>query len=58
MTTVVCCTACGSTNVCRDAFAKQDPTTGEWELSNLFDYFVCDDCGADTKQPQEMELQK
>lgn len=42
------CKACGSTDVRRDAWAEQNPDTGEWELSELFDNAICQTCEGET----------
>ena len=42
------CARCGSSDVLRDAWAKQDEETGEWELSTVFDAAYCNVCGGET----------
>lgn len=41
--TAICCTACGSTSVGCDAYARWDGS--DWELSSTFDDTICDACG-------------
>ena len=38
------CTACGSSDVVKDAWASWNPETGLWELMEVFDYSFCRAC--------------
>lgn len=38
------CRSCGTSDVVRDAWAAWNPTTGEWELSQVFDDGYCNQC--------------
>ncbi len=38
------CGGCGSENVLRDAWAKWNRATLEWDLNAIFDNFCCADC--------------
>lgn len=43
------CSACGGTDVRRDAYAEWDEDAQEWTLSATFDHAVCEDCGGETR---------
>ena len=38
------CAACGSTAILRDAWARWDPASQDYELAAVFDYAYCEDC--------------
>lgn len=40
------CPCCHSDNIIRDAAARWNPETNEWELASVQDDMTCDDCGA------------
>ena len=42
------CTYCGSDDVSRDAYAKWDIDTQEWEIITTFDSYYCEDCDGET----------
>ena len=52
----ICCEECGSKNVRRDAFASWDEENQQWELSEVFDNGVCQDC-EDEVNLKEKELE-
>ena len=39
------CSNCGGQNIRADAYAEWKFERQEWELSNVFDARICDDCG-------------
>ena len=39
------CSNCGGQNIRADAYAEWNFERQEWELSNVFDARICDDCG-------------
>lgn len=39
------CSKCGSHNVLRDAYVEWNVETQDWEIRNVFDASICDDCG-------------
>jgi len=41
------CPVCGSNDVVRDAWAVWNVTTQEFELSSLFDNWMCNECARD-----------
>lgn len=43
------CKTCGSENVLRDAWAVWNVELQQWELDQIFDHAICDDCGGETK---------
>lgn len=43
------CRHCGSANVMRDAWAIWNVEAQSWELGASFDHSKCDDCGAEMK---------
>jgi hypothetical protein len=43
------CKHCGGDNVWKDASARFNTTTQEYELSGLYDAEYCDDCDVDTE---------
>ncbi|HQS70008.1 MAG: hypothetical protein B7Y36_08305 [Novosphingobium sp. 28-62-57] len=40
------CPHCGSQNIVKDAAARWNPVTCDWELSGVHDYETCEDCEA------------
>lgn len=42
------CKNCGSSDVRRDAWAEQDPETGEWVLAEVYDHAYCMSCDNET----------
>ena len=42
------CNRCGSSDVCRDAWAGWDTENQEWVLDNVFDYAYCGQCESET----------
>lgn len=45
---VMCCKACGSTNVRRDADVMWNVSAQCWELAGIQDNATCNDCGGQT----------
>lgn len=45
MSTTLVCPYCKSDEIVRDATAKQNPDTGEWELAGVQDAVTCEGCG-------------
>jgi len=43
----IVCSQCGSDSVVKDAFARWDVEEQDWYLSSVYDFTVCDDCGAE-----------
>lgn len=43
------CEDCGGTNVSRDAWARWNARTLQWELAQVFDEAFCHDCERATK---------
>ena len=43
------CGRCGSEDVVRDAWTVWNPTTGLWELQQVFDHAVCETCEETTE---------
>lgn len=44
------CTACGSSDVLKDAFAVWDEENQEWVLSSTYDNNFCSDCGTSSDE--------
>jgi predicted RNA-binding Zn-ribbon protein involved in translation (DUF1610 family) len=50
------CPSCGADDVLRDAFAFWDEETQKWELSDVYDNYACNTCGAEFREPIEEEI--
>lgn len=50
------CPRCESSQVVRDAYAEWDDDAQEWVLQSTYDSFACNECGADFREPDEIEL--
>ena len=44
-----CCAACGSQEVCLDAYASWNTRTQRWELANVYDRGFCRQCEDDAE---------
>ena len=42
------CATCGSTAILRDAWARWDPASQDYELAAVFDFAYCEDCDGET----------
>lgn len=42
------CAKCGGTNVRRDAWSEWSEENQSWELIDVLDMAICDDCGGET----------
>lgn len=49
------CSHCGSQNIKVDAYAEQNPQTGEWELAQTFDDAYCEDCEGECSTKQMLD---
>lgn len=47
------CRTCGSENVWKDANARFNTVTQQYELASLFDAEYCDDCDSETHIEEE-----
>jgi hypothetical protein len=44
----IVCAQCYGDRVLRDAWASWDEDTQRWELHNVFDHAICEDCDGET----------
>lgn len=44
------CTACGSADILRDAWASWDENQQEWVLHSCYDEYRCETCDAQSKR--------
>lgn len=49
------CPYCHSDNIARDAAARWNPETKDWELSCVHDDITCDDCGESFYEAEEAQ---
>lgn len=52
----IVCSRCGSDDCGRDATARWNLITQEWEISGIFDNSWCDACGTDDPGLLEVEI--
>jgi hypothetical protein len=50
------CPSCGAADMTRDACARWNVETGDWELSAIYDTMTCDACGDETYECAEIDL--
>jgi predicted RNA-binding Zn-ribbon protein involved in translation (DUF1610 family) len=50
------CPSCGAADITRDACARWNAETGDWELSATYDTMTCDACGDETYECSEVDL--
>lgn len=49
------CPTCGAADMTRDACARWNVETGDWELSATYDTMTCDSCGDETYECAEID---
>lgn len=42
------CRFCHSENILKDAYAQWDTKAQQWVLHCVYDYTICDECGAES----------
>lgn len=52
------CPKCGSADITRDACARWNPATDDWELSSTYDLMTCSDCGEEFYEAAEKPMEK
>jgi len=50
------CTNCGSEELSRDAYANWNIGTQSWEVSSVYDFFICDQCGESAQYANWKEI--